>query len=62
MAIYRFTVYQLVPGTTCHYKKVTVEKTGDSLQQALDRLTETHPGHHIAEHTRGLWEIVDKPE
>jgi len=61
MATYRFTVYVLVPGTTCHFKPTTVDKTADTFQEALDKLTETHPGHCVAEHTKGLWEIVDNP-
>jgi len=53
-----FTVYTLVPGTTCHYKKIEVEQTGVTFEEALIRLSEKHPNNHIAEHTRGLWREV----
>jgi len=53
--VFVFTVFTLIPGTTCHYKPVEVEKTGVTLEEALAKLSETHPNHHVAEHLKGLW-------
>lgn len=52
---YVFKVYERVPGTTCTYRPTEVEKSGVTFEEALARLTETHPHHTVAEHTRGLW-------
>lgn len=54
-SVFVFCVFTLVPGTTCRYVPVEVRKTGVTFEEALMKLTETHPHHHIAEHLRGLW-------
>ena len=57
MKTYIFTVYQLVPETTCHYKPIEVRVVAASFEEAIAVLSETNPGHHVAEHLRGLWRI-----
>lgn len=55
MKTFIFTVYTLVPGTTCRYDPVEVRKEATTFEDALAQLSITHPYHHIAEHLKGLW-------
>ena len=50
-----FTVFTLVPGSTCRYAGSEVEKSGVTFEEALQHLNESHPQHHVAEHLKGLW-------
>lgn len=57
---FEFTVYQPVAPFSCTYRPTFVRKTARNLEEAIALLTDTHPGHSIAEHTAGLWrEIAD---
>jgi hypothetical protein len=53
-----FKVYRLVPGTRCTFVPVEVTTVAATFAAALVELESTHPGHGIAEHTRGLWKVV----
>jgi hypothetical protein len=59
---YIFTVFQLIPGTTCHYKSIEVRKVAATFEEALALLSETNPEHHVAEHVKGLWRIEGEEE
>lgn len=55
-----FKTYVLVPGATCTFRPTETVVEATSLDEALKQLDVTHPGHHIAEHTRGLWRIEEQ--
>lgn len=52
---YVFTVLAPIEGRKHHFRRTEVEKSGVTFEEALIRLGETHPGHCIREHMRGLW-------
>jgi hypothetical protein len=55
---FEFRVYVPVPGSRCTFTPVIVRKPARSLQEALLLLDDTHPGHGISEHLRGLWQEI----
>ena len=58
MKTFVFTVFTLVPGTTCHHEPEEVCKQATTFEEALALLSQTHPHHHIAKHLKGLWECI----
>ena len=56
---FMFTVYQRVEAGSDVYEPIVVEIGGVvTFEEALAELTAKFPGHHVAEHLKGLWEEV----
>lgn len=56
---FTFVLYKLVSGTTCTYRPIEVTREASTLAEAIGWLDTEHPGHHVAEHTRGLWRVEE---
>jgi hypothetical protein len=58
MKRFEFTVFGPVAGAKHTFAPTTVTKEAETFEAAVAKLTESHPGHCVAEHLRGLWREV----